>query len=80
LTIESLPDKIPARLEANVSSLTEPGQVVRVKDIAVGSDITVLSDPEQVVVTVTAEHEEKPEEKEEAKPAEEKPKEEPKEE
>jgi large subunit ribosomal protein L25 len=83
LTVECLPSKIPTSLEVNVGSLTEAGQAVRVKDIAVDSDITVLSGPEQVVVTVIAQPEEKvvAEEAlvkppEEAKQAEEKPKQE----
>ena len=83
LTVECLPGKIPASLEVNVGSLTEPGQAIRVKDIAVSPDITILSDPEQVVVTVIAPPEEKvvAEEAlikppEEAKQAEEKPKQE----
>jgi large subunit ribosomal protein L25 len=83
LTIECLPSKIPASLQVNVGSLTEAGQAVRVKDIAVDSDITVLNGPEQVVVTVIAPPEEKvvAEEAlvkppEEAKQAEEKPKQE----
>ena len=54
LTVECLPAKIPGNLELNIDSLTEPGRAIRVKDIAVDSDITVLTDPEQVVVTVTA--------------------------
>jgi large subunit ribosomal protein L25 len=59
LTVECLPAKIPTTLEVNVGSLTEPGQALRVKDIAVGSDITVSGDPEQVVVRVIAQPEEK---------------------
>ena len=54
LTIECLPAKIPGNLELNIDSLTEPGRAIRVKDIAVDPDITVLADPEQIVVTVTA--------------------------
>lgn len=54
LTIECLPAKIPGNLELNIDSLTEPGRAIRVKDIIVDPDITVLADPEQVVVTVTA--------------------------
>jgi large subunit ribosomal protein L25 len=54
LAIECLPAKIPGSLELNLDSLTEPGRAIRVKDVAVDSDITVLTDPEQVVVTVTA--------------------------
>jgi large subunit ribosomal protein L25 len=87
LTVECLPGKIPASLEVNVGSLTEPGQAIRVKDIAVSPDITILSDPEQVVVTVIALPEEKVEEKvvaeevlvkspQEAKQSDEKPKQE----
>jgi large subunit ribosomal protein L25 len=85
LTIECLPSKIPTSLEVNVGSLTQAGQAVRVKDIAVDSDITVLSGPEQVVVTVIAQPEEEEkvvaeealvESPEEAKQAEEKPKQE----
>lgn len=85
LTIECLPAKIPASLEVDVSSLTEPEQVIRIKDITIDPDITVPGDPEQVVVRVFVQPEEKVEEKvtaeeevlpqpsEEAKPAEEKP-------
>ncbi|MDD5037936.1 MAG: 50S ribosomal protein L25 [Dehalococcoidales bacterium] len=53
LTIECLPDKIPANLELNIGAITEPGHAIRVKDIAVDPGVTVLTDPEQVVVTVT---------------------------
>ncbi len=63
LTVKCLPAKIPTGLEVNIGSLTEPGQAVWVKDIAVGSDITILSEPEQVVVTVIARAGEKVEER-----------------
>jgi large subunit ribosomal protein L25 len=87
LTIECLPANIPARLEVNVGSLTEAGHAIRVKDITVSPDITVLSDPEGVVVTIVARPKEKVEEKvvieeavvkpsEEAEQVEEKPKQE----
>jgi len=69
LKLECLPAKIPTRLEVNIGSLTEPGQAVRVKDIVVGSDISILSDPEQVVVTVIVRAKEKVEEKVVAKEA-----------
>lgn len=80
LTVECLPAKIPANLEVDISSLTEPGRAIRVKDITVDPAITVVTEPEQVVVTVTAARLEEvvvPKEAvvtppEEAKPAEEK--------
>jgi len=53
LTVECLPAKIPASLEVDISSFTEPGQAIRVKDIALDKDITVLNDPELVVVKIS---------------------------
>jgi len=52
LTVECLPNRIPASLELNISSLSEPGQALRVKDIAIDSDVTVPGDREQVVVRI----------------------------
>jgi large subunit ribosomal protein L25 len=53
LTVECFPAKIPASLEVDISSFTEPGQAIRVKDIALDKDITVLNDPELVVVKIS---------------------------
>ncbi len=62
LTVECLPAKIPASLEVDISSLTEPGQAIRVKDIDLDKDITVLNDPELVVVKISSRPVEKVEE------------------
>jgi large subunit ribosomal protein L25 len=59
LTVECLPDKIPTNLKLDISSLTEAGQVRRVRDIKVESDIVVTTNPEQVVAAVVARPEEK---------------------
>jgi len=53
LTIECLPGKIPAGIEVDISSLTEPEQAIRVEDIDLDKDITVLNDPELVVVKIS---------------------------
>ena len=53
LTVECLPAKIPTSLEVDISSLTEPGKAIRVKDVALGEDVTVLNDPELVVVKIS---------------------------
>lgn len=53
LTVECLPTKIPTSLEVDISSLTEPGQAIRVKDVALSEDVTVLNDPELVVVKIS---------------------------
>jgi large subunit ribosomal protein L25 len=52
LSIECLPDRIPGKIEVDLSSLTKPGQI-RVKDISLGKEVTVLNDPDKVIVTVT---------------------------
>lgn len=62
LTIECLPAKIPANMEVDISSFTEPGQAIRVKDIILGEDIVILNDPELVVVKISWRHVEKVEE------------------
>jgi large subunit ribosomal protein L25 len=53
LTIECLPAKIPANIEVDISSFTEPGQAIRVKDIILGEDIAILNDPELVVAKIS---------------------------
>lgn len=62
LTVECLPAKIPASLEVDISSLTETEQTIRVKDVALDKDITVLNDPELVVVKISSRPVEKIEE------------------
>ena len=70
LTIECLPAKIPASIEVDISSLTETGQAIRVKNIALDKDIAVLNDLELVVVKISFRPVEKIEEVVVAKPAE----------
>ena len=53
LAVECLPASIPGSLELDVSFLSEPEQVLRVKDIEIAEDITVQDDAEIVVVRVT---------------------------
>ena len=78
LTIECLPDEIPDSVELDISSLTEAEQAIHVKDISLDEGITVLNNPEQLVVKISARAVEKfiEEEKIEAPLAEEEPKEE----
>jgi len=86
LSIECLPDKLPPQIEVDLSPLEEVGQAIYVRDIALGPDITVFTDPDQMVAKVSearVEVEEVVEEEvvaeevvaEEAKEAEEKPEE-----
>jgi len=63
LTVECLPAKIPTSLEVDISSLTETDQTIRVKDVILDEDITVLNNPELVVVKISTRPVEKVEEK-----------------
>lgn len=62
LTVECLPAKIPTSIELDISSLTEPEQAVRVKDIELDKEVTILNNPEQVMVRITLRPVEKVEE------------------
>ncbi len=59
LTVECLPDRIPSSVEINITSLTEAGQAMRVKDISLGEGVTILNDPELVIVKISAQPVEK---------------------
>jgi large subunit ribosomal protein L25 len=54
LTIECLPDEIPPAIELDLSPLTEAEQAIQVKDIVLSERITVLDDPEYIVVKIGA--------------------------
>lgn len=62
LSVECLPSKIPASIEVDISSLSEPDQTIRVKDVIIDKDITILNDPDLVVVKISYRHVEKIEE------------------
>ncbi|MFC1847301.1 50S ribosomal protein L25 [Chloroflexota bacterium] len=62
LNIDCLPDKIPASIELDISSLTEADQALRVKDIELDEGVTILNDPEVVLTRISARREEKVEE------------------
>jgi len=53
LSIESLPDNLPPQIEVDLSPLEELGQAIYVRDIAFSPDITVTTDPDQMVVKVS---------------------------
>ena len=61
-TVECLPARIPDSIEVDVSSLTELDHAIRVKDIILDKDISVLNSPDLVVAKVSLRHVEKVEE------------------
>lgn len=62
LFVECLPAKIPPSVELDLNSLTESEQAVRVKDIELDREVTVLNDPELVMVKISVRRIEKVEE------------------
>ena len=53
LSIECLPDKLPPQIEVHLSPLEEIEQAIFVRDIPLSPDITVITDPDQMVVKVS---------------------------
>ncbi len=52
LSIECLPANIPDSIEVDVTSLAEADQAIRVRDIIPGEGITILNDPEVMLVRI----------------------------
>jgi large subunit ribosomal protein L25 len=53
LQIEALPDDLPHNIEVDISSLALPEQSIHVKDLKVSSKITILADPDQMLIKVS---------------------------
>ncbi len=62
LSIECLPDEIPPQIEVDLTPLEEMGQTIYIRDITLSPDITVFTDPDQMVVKVSETAREKAEE------------------
>ncbi|MCK9246390.1 MAG: 50S ribosomal protein L25 [Anaerolineaceae bacterium] len=67
LEIEALPDNMLERIQVDISGLATTDDVVTVSDLDLSDQITVLTPPEEVIVSVSfvTEEEEEPEEVEE---------------
>jgi large subunit ribosomal protein L25 len=53
IEIECLPDKVPGHVDIDASGL-EIGQALHVRDLKLGEDIRVITDPGEVIVNVIA--------------------------
>jgi len=69
IEIECLPDKVPGHVDIDASGL-EIGQALHVRDLILGEDIRVITDPGEVIVNVIAPLVEAAAPTEEAAPAE----------
>ncbi len=55
LSVECLPDRLPPQIDVDLSHLEEAEQAIHVREIALSPDITVITDPDQMVVKVSKE-------------------------
>lgn len=53
ISVECLPDKLPPQIEVDLSRLEEVEQAIYVSDIALSPDVTLLTDPTQLIVKVS---------------------------
>ena len=58
LVLEALPQDIPNAIEVDISVLKELGNEIKVKDLPKNEAYTIVTDPEKVIVSVTAHKEE----------------------
>lgn len=58
IEVECLPDRIPQKVEVDITSLAQIGDAVHVSDIKLGEGITILVSAEEVVVKVEGRKEE----------------------
>ena len=54
LTIECLPGEVPPQIEVDLSHLEKAEQAIYVRDITLSPDITVITEPDQLMVKVGA--------------------------
>jgi large subunit ribosomal protein L25 len=59
ISVEGLPTEIPSVIEVDVSGLEEIDATIYVGEVSVPGDVSVLSDPEQVVAKIAPPHVEK---------------------
>ncbi|MBN2502317.1 MAG: 50S ribosomal protein L25 [Anaerolineales bacterium] len=54
LDVEALPQDLPENITVDVSSLGEIGDTLYVKDLVLPKEITVMTDPEELLVVISA--------------------------
>jgi large subunit ribosomal protein L25 len=54
IEVECLPQDLPERILVNISPLTQIGSSLHVRDLQLSASVRVLSDPDDLVVLITA--------------------------
>jgi hypothetical protein len=52
VTVEALPLEIPNTIEVDLSKLTDPSGTIRVGDLELGANVTLVTDSEEVVARI----------------------------
>ena len=52
LDVQALPLEMPSQVDVDLATLTEPDSVVRVSDLSLPANVTILSDVEAVIVRI----------------------------
>lgn len=66
ITIETLPSKLISQVEVDLSKLEKLGDSIHVRDLDLGPDITIINDPDEMIVRITQTSAARAEEEEEA--------------
>jgi large subunit ribosomal protein L25 len=53
LSVETLPGNLIHTIEIDLAKLTSTGSAIYVSDLRLGDDVTIINDPEEMVVSVT---------------------------
>ncbi|MDQ2810071.1 MAG: 50S ribosomal protein L25, partial [Chloroflexota bacterium] len=54
ITVKVLPTEVPESISVDLSSLTEVGSMIHVKDLVIPAGVTLMTDGEEVVARITA--------------------------
>ncbi len=54
ITVRVLPTDVPESISVDISSLTEVGSMIHVKDLVIPAGVTLMTDGEEVVARITA--------------------------
>jgi large subunit ribosomal protein L25 len=71
--VEALPADLPDRIEIDLANLVNIGDAIHVRDLSLPAEVEVLTDPEEMIVLITAPAAAEEEEVEEAEVAGEEP-------
>ncbi len=53
LTIETLPSNLRQQISVDISGLAEIGDAIHARDLNLGDDITIINDPEELIVRIS---------------------------